>query len=155
MLNTPIPRAVMGRYSSDLQNPLSADDQIRAGVGTCEKLGWNVRGTFKDEAKSGRSVAKRSGYLEMMAAAEAGPVDVIVVTALDRIGRNARELHDARNRLSDVDCVIYTLDRGVMSRLEFSIYAEMAQMESEKISTRVSFGHRAAVKRGKIMGDLP
>ena len=158
MMNSPIPppgaRAlILGRFSSDLQNPLSADDQIAACKKACEKLGWPVPKTFKDEAKSGRSVAKRTGYLDMMAAAEAGEGDVIVVTALDRIGRNARELHDAHARLSDADVVIYTLERGVMTRLEFAIYAEMAQMESEKIGERVSRGHRAAVARGKVMGD--
>ena len=159
MLNTPMPprganALLLGRYSSEHQNPLSADDQIAACVEVCEKFGWTVRGTYKDEAKSGRSVAKRSGYLAMMAAAEQGPVDVIVATSLDRIGRNARELHDARDRLLDANAVIYTLDRGVMDRMQFAIFAELAQFESEKIATRVSFGHRAAAKRGKVMGDV-
>ena len=159
MLNTPIPARgakalILGRFSSDLQNPLSADDQINACLKKCEQLGWTVKGTFKDEAKSGRSSVNRHGYLAMMATAEAEPVDVIVATSLDRIGRNARELHDVRDRLSDVDAVIYTLDRGVMSRLEFAIYAEMAQIESEKIADRVSRGHRAAAARGKVMGDV-
>ena len=159
MLNTPMPprganALVLGRYSSEHQNPLSADDQIAACVEVCEKFGWTVRGTYKDEAKSGRSVAKRSGYLAMMAAAEEGPVDVIVATSLDRIGRNARELHDARDRLLDANAVIYTLDRGVMDRMQFAIFAELAQFESEKIANRVSFGHRAAAKRGKVMGDV-
>ena len=159
MLNTPMPprganALALGRYSSEHQNPLSADDQIAACVEVCEKFGWTVRGTYKDEAKSGRSVAKRSGYLAMMAAAEEGPVDVIVATSLDRIGRNARELHDARDRLLDANAVIYTLDRGVMDRMQFAIFAELAQFESEKIANRVSFGHRAAAKRGKVMGDV-
>lgn len=160
MLNTPLPprganALVIGRFSSEHQNPLSADIQIHSCVLRCEELGWNVRGTFKDEAKSGRTVHRRSGYLAMMAAAEAGPVDVIVATSLDRIGRNARELHDARDRLSDVDAVIYTLDRGVMNRLEFAMYAEMAQIESEKIADRTGRGQRAAAARGKVMGDVP
>lgn len=160
MLNRPAPTPganalILGRFSSEHQNPLSADDQIAACVAECEKMGWNVRGTFKDEAKSGRSVVKRSGYLAMMAAAEEGPVDVIVATSLDRIGRNARELHDARDRLMDVNAVIYTLDRGVMDRMIFAIMAELAEHESEKIGNRVSLGHRAAARRGKVMGDIP
>ena len=100
-------------------------------------------------------MARRTGYLDMMAAAEAGLADVICVFHLDRLGRNARELHDARNRLKDVNAVIYTHDRGVMSRFEFSIYAEVAQMESEKIAERTGRGRRAAASRGKIMGDIP
>ena len=47
----------------------------------------------KDEAKSGRSVVNRSGYIAAMAAAISGKCDLIMVTALDRLGRNARELN--------------------------------------------------------------
>ena len=51
--------------------------------------------------------------------------------------------------------VIYTHDRGVMNRLEFALYAEMAQMESERLADRTSRGRRAAASRGVIMGDIP
>lgn len=148
---------ILGRFSSDMQNLLSADDQIKLCVAKCEQLGWIVKGTFKDEAKSGRSVVKRAGYLEMMATAEAEAVNVIVAVSvsLDRIGRNARELRDARDRLTDVNAVIYTLDRGVMSQLEFAILAVTAEMESEKIGQRSLRGRRAAAARGKFIGDIP
>ena len=160
MWNSPTPPPgsrvlIMARYSSNLQNPLSAQDQIDVGVRDAASFGWEVVGIFKDEAKSGRSVASRTGYLDMMAAAEAGLADVIWVFNLDRLGRNARELHDARNRLGDVDVAIYTHDRGVMSRMEFSIWAEMAQMESEKMADRTSRGAKAAAMRGQFMGDVP
>jgi DNA invertase Pin-like site-specific DNA recombinase len=160
MFNSPLPppgsvALLLARYSSNLQNPMSADDQIEVLRKDCERLGWQIGGVFKDEAKSGRSVAKRAGYLDMMAAAEAGDVDVICVFHLDRLGRNSRELHDAKNRLKDVNAVIYTHDRGVMNRLEFALYAEMAQMESERIADRTTRGRRAAAARGKFMGDIP
>lgn len=146
---------LLGRYSDNLQNPLSADDQIAVLREDCARLGWEVMGEFTDKGKSGRSIARRTGYLDMMAAAEAGHADVICVFHLDRLGRNARELHHAKNRLKDVDVVIYTHDKGVMGRLEFALYAEMAQMESERIGDRTSRGRRAAAARGKIMGDFP
>lgn len=159
MFNNPTPPPgsrvlILGRYSSNLQNPMSADDQIRVCTDRCKQLGWEIVGVYKDEAKSGRSIAKRTGYLDMMAAAEAGLADVICVFALDRLGRNARELHHARDRLSDIEVAIFTLDRGVMSRLEFAIYAEMAQMESERIADRTTRGQRFAASRGRIMGDI-
>lgn len=160
MFNSPLPPPgsrvlLLARYSDNMQNPLSADDQIAVLREDCARLGWEVVGVFIDRAKSGRSVAKRTGYLEAMAAAEAGGVDAICVFHLDRLGRNARELHDAKNRLRDVDVVIYTHDRGVMNRLEFALYAEMAQMESERLADRTSRGRRAAASRGVIMGDIP
>ena len=99
--------------------------------------------------------ANRKGYIAAMELAETGAADVILATALDRIGRDSRELHDAQNRLSDANVTIATLDRGVMNRLEFAIFAEFAQMESEKIGQRSRAGQRAATGRGRVMGDLP
>ncbi len=134
---------------------MSADDQLDVLRADCKRLGWEVVGEFTDKGKSGRSIGRRTGYLDMMAAAEEGRADVICVFHLDRLGRNARELHHAKNRLKDVDAVIFTHDKGVLGRLEFAIYAEMAQMESERIGERTSRGRLAAVARGKIMGDIP
>jgi DNA invertase Pin-like site-specific DNA recombinase len=146
---------LLGRYSDNLQNPLSADDQIDALREDCAKFGWDVVGVFTDKGKSGRSAANRPGYLDMMAVAEAGGADVICVFQLDRLGRNARELHDANGRLQDVKCAIYTHDKGVMGRLEFAIYAEMSHAESERIAERTTRGRLAAATRGKFMGCAP
>ena len=146
---------ILARFSSSLQNPLSADDQIRACKAFAEKHGWIVVAVFKDEAMSGRVAANRKGYLAAMEMAEAGKADVILATALDRIGRDSRELHDANNRLLDANVVIVTIERGVMSRLEFALFAEFAQAESEKIGQRSRAGQRAATARGRIMGPVP
>lgn len=149
-------RAVLlARFSTNQQNPLGADDQIRVLLEDCERLGWIVVGTFKDEGKSGRSIKNRTGYLEAMAMAAAGEVDVVAVYHLDRLGRDARELHDAKNRLEDANAVIFTHDKGVMGRLEFALYAEMAQLESDKLAERTTRGRLAAAERGKFMGDVP
>lgn len=160
MFDKPLPppgsRAILlGRFSDSHQNPMSADDQIAVLRADCERHGWVVVGEFQDKAKSGRSVARRTGYLDAMAAAEAGLADVICVFHLDRLGRNARELHHANYRLKDANVVIYTHDKGVMSRMEFSLFAEIAEMESEKIAERTTRGRLAAAMRGKIMGEPP
>lgn len=146
---------IYARFSSDQQNPLSADQQVEACLKEAERCGWIVVAAYKDEARTGRSVTKRAGYFQAIADAEAGKCDVIMVVALDRLGRNARELHDAHNRLADVDACIYTTDRGVLQRFEFALFAEFAQMESERIAQRTSRGQRSAAHRGVILGDLP
>jgi len=160
MFDAPLPpsgsRAVLlARYSDSHQNPLSADDQLAVLREDCARYGWAVVGEFKDEAKSGRYVGKRIGYIEAMAMTVAGLADVICVFQLDRLGRNSRELHDAKNRLQDADAVIYTHDHGVMDRIQFALFAEMAQIESERLSERVTRGRRAAAERGQFMGSAP
>ncbi len=146
---------IVARFSTNQQNPLGADDQIRVLLEDCERLGWVVVGIFKDEGKSGRSIKKRTGYLEAMAMASAGEVDVVAVYHLDRLGRDARELHDAKNRLEDANVVIFTHDKGVMGRIEFALFAEMAQIESDKFADRTNRGRIAAAERGKFLGDAP
>lgn len=146
---------IVARFSTNQQNPLGADDQIRILKEDCARLGWIVVGVFKDEGKSGRSIKKRTGYLEAMAMAATGDVDVVAVFQLDRLGRDARELHDAKNRLEDANVVIFTHDKGVMARLEFALYAEMAQIESDKFADRTNRGRIAAAERGKFLGDAP
>lgn len=146
---------ILGRYSSPKQNPLSADDQIARCMEDCERNGWVVVKTFKDEALSGRFALKRKGYIEMMAAAAAGEADVICVFSLDRLGRNSRELHDARNRLRDSNVELFFHDRGVMGNLEFAVWAELSEIESQKIGERSSRGLRREVERGAILGALP
>ncbi|MDO1559511.1 recombinase family protein [Brevundimonas sp. 2R-24] len=143
------------RFSDNQQNPLGAEDQLRILAEDCQRHGWVVVGSYTDKGKSGRSVKRRTGYLDMMAAAAAGEADVIGVFQLDRLGRDARELNDARNRLQDANVMIFTHDKGFMTRFEFAIYAEMAQMESERMAERTSRGRRAAAARGKFMGDVP
>lgn len=66
---------IVARFSTNQQNPLGADDQIRILREDCDRLGWIVIGVFKDEGKSGRSIKKRKGYLEAMAMAATGDVD--------------------------------------------------------------------------------
>lgn len=154
-LPPPGSRAVLlARHSTNMQNPLSSDDQLEVCRKECERNGWEVVAEFKDEAKSGRSVAKRKGYLDMMEMAEAGGVDVICVFALDRLGRDARELHDAKNRLADQNTVIFVAGRGVMNGLTFALYAQMAEEESIRIAERTTRGARAAAARGAHMGDV-
>lgn len=147
--------ALLGRYSANRQNPLSADDQIDVLLKDSERFEWDVAIIAKDEAKSGRSIKNRTGYLDVMAAAAAGEIDVIAVHHLDRLGRNARELIDARNRLEDANVVIYTHNRGVMSRLEFTMFAEVAEYESTTLAERTGRGRIAAAERGKFMGSAP
>lgn len=146
--------AIYGRFSDDKQNPLSAEDQLGLLRTECEQNGWQLVGVFKDEGKSGRTVKNRTGYLDMMAAAQAGEVDVICVHQLDRLGRNAREMTDAQYRLKDSDVVINIHGRGVMSDFEFTLYAQFAEEESNKIGERTTRGRRAAAARGRVMGDI-
>lgn len=148
-------RAVcLGRHSSDLQNPKSADDQIREAVAHCERHGWVVVRTEKDEARTGRTTVGRSGFYNVMAAAEAGECDVVVVEDISRMARDAADMLMAARKLSELDVVICTLSGGVIGGLELAIRAQMAQEQSEETARRVKRGHRSAARDGRAIGGV-
>ncbi|MFN3668132.1 MAG: recombinase family protein [Brevundimonas sp.] len=156
-LKTPGPGAkavVYGRFSSDMQNPKSAEDQIAEGQNICRRLNWDVADIFMDKSKSGRSIKKRPGYLNMMDMAVSGQVDVIVVEDLSRLGRNAAELTAAAQVLKEVDVVIFTFSSGVISGVDLVMRAAWAEEQSEEMGRRGSRGQRASASRGRIMGGV-
>lgn len=138
-LPPPGSRAIcLARYSSDLQNPKSADDQIREAMAYCERHGWEVVATHKDEALTGRTVVGRNGFYQTMAAAEAGECDVIVIEDISRFARDAADTMIAARKLDENDVVICTVSGGIMTGLELVIRAQMAQEQSEEMAYRVS-----------------
>lgn len=143
-----------GRFSSDLQNPKSAEDQLAEADTICTRHGWTVVGRFTDNGETGRSVVNRPGLLAMLDRATAGEVDVIVVEDISRLGRNAADLHVIANRLKEAKVVIFTFSSGVMSGLDLSIRASMAEEYSVEHGHRVKRGHRASAKRGRVMGGV-
>lgn len=145
---------ILGRYSSDMQNPKSADDQIREGLAYAERNGWVIAGTDKDEAKSGRSIVGRTGFYNAMAAAEAGLCDLILIEDISRFARDAADALMAARKLKENNVCICTIGGGVLDGMMLGIRAQMAQEQSEEIGRRVKRGHRSAALRGRAMGSL-
>ena len=145
---------ILGRYSSDIQTPKSADDHIREGTAYAERHGWVIAGTAKDEAKSGRSTVGRTGFYNAMAAAEAGLCDLILIEDISRFARDAADALMAARKLKENNVCICTIGGGVLDGLMLGIRAQMAQEQSEEIGRRVKRGHRSAAMRGRAMGSL-
>lgn len=143
-----------GRFSSDIQNPKSAEDQIAEGEDLCARQVWEIGGRFADRGETGRSVVNRPGLISMLDRATSGEADVIVVEDISRLGRNAADLHTIANRLKEANVVIFTFSSGVMSGLDLSIRASMAEEYSVEHGHRVKRGHRASAKRGRVMGGV-
>jgi site-specific DNA recombinase len=89
--------AIYARFSSDLQNLKSVEDQIAFCREVAIREGFAVAMTFEDHAVSATS--ERPGFDAMMRAAEARLFDVIVAEDMDRIFRDQADYHAARKRL--------------------------------------------------------
>ena len=83
-------RAVIyARFSTELQNEKSTEDQIALCRAYAARQGMNVIASHEDKARSGASVFGRDGLMRLMDAARDRTFDVVIVEALDRLSRCA------------------------------------------------------------------
>src|SRR3979411_3262395 len=86
-------RAVIyARFSTELQNEKSTDDQIALCRAYADRQKIDVIATFEDKARSGASVFGRDGLMQLMDAARQRLFDVVIVEALDRLSRDMEAL---------------------------------------------------------------
>src|SRR5437899_2987683 len=79
---------VYARLSETYDAAESVPTQIERGAGHARRRGWIVAATFKDDGFSGFKEVTRDGFGELIAAIEAGQVDVVIVRDIDRLTRN-------------------------------------------------------------------
>lgn len=111
---------------------------------------------FTDKA-SGKN-DKRKGLELLMTKARQG--DHVLVTKLDRLGRNTGDMIRIIEDLHERGIAIQFLDDGIstegtMGKMVVTILAAVAQAERERILERTNEGRRAAMARGVKMGRKP
>jgi site-specific DNA recombinase len=77
--------AIYARFSTDLQNERSIEDQVALCRNYAAREGMNVTEVYEDRARSGGSILGRDGLLRLMDRARDRSFEVIVVEALDRL----------------------------------------------------------------------
>jgi site-specific DNA recombinase len=144
------------RQGSDEHFSLPVQRQLFAT--RCASHSYEPAGEFIDE-ESGRSVT-RKGYQALLEGARRGDFDVVVVRAIDRLGRDADELTvrvaELRQAGVRVDA-IHTIvpDAGTDPSTVFllrAVEAFLAQKESEQISARVKGTMAASARAGNWQG---
>ncbi len=79
--------AAYARFSTDKQRDASIDDQLRNCRRWAERHGAELASVFEDRGISGAS-KDRPGFKDMLAAADAGSFDVLLVDDLSRLSRD-------------------------------------------------------------------
>ena len=80
--------AIYARFSSSRQREASVEDQERVCRAYCDREGYDVVHVYADRAKSGREATHRAAFQRMLADAERGGFDVVVVWMMERFARN-------------------------------------------------------------------
>jgi site-specific DNA recombinase len=139
------------------QRGFSLGEQERALREDAERREETWTRAYIDAGVSGRSTERRAELAAMLAAAESGEFDVLVIPALDRLARNARDAHTIFARLERAGVAIRSL-RGEVDtstatgKLMTGVMASLAEFESNVIGERTRSGKAAAARAGRPNG---
>src|ERR1700722_10251841 len=146
-------RAVIyARFSTDLQNEKSTDDQIALCRAHATRRGLQIIQTFEDKARSGGSVLGRDGLMRLMDAARTRAFEVVVVEALDRLSRDMEDLAGIHKRLSFLGIEIDAVHDGTADSILVGIRGLIGQMQREDGAKKVRRGMAGVVRSWRHAG---
>lgn len=146
--------AFYARYSSDLQNRSSIDDQLRLLRERCAREGWTPAGTYSDAAISGSTLLLRPGVKSLLEDAAAGRFDVVLCEALDRLSRDQADVATLWKRLKFAGARIVTLSEGEVGELHIGFSGTINAIYLKDLGAKVRRGQRGTVERGRIPGGI-
>lgn len=141
------------RYSSDLQNPKSCEDQLAVCRQYVDERGGYIAGEYMDEAKSGRTI-NRKGLENLLLAVENKPGSVILCESLDRISRDQADISYIFKKLNFQDVSLVTIHDGDVNSLHIGVKGYLSQLYIEDLAKKTLRGQIAKVKSGFIAGGV-
>ena len=143
--------AIYARFSTDMQNPLSAEDQIRLCRSYADRQGWKVVDTFSDTAISGQN-KHRPGLNAMLAAAESRAFDIVLSESLDRVARDLGDMAEAYRRLEFSRVALFTTADNRVTELHIGLLGTMNALQLKEMGNKIRRGSKGQVGRGRIPG---
>lgn len=146
---------IYARFSSDNQNPRSADDQIRICRERADKENWPVIAVFQDEATSGAagiSDHQRPGLSALLRLVECGGVDQVLAESTDRVSRHVADAHTIRERIEFAGARLFTLFDGAVTPMIGLIKGFTDAQFRSDLASRSRRGHTANIGRGRATG---
>ncbi|TRO87174.1 recombinase family protein [Glycocaulis profundi] len=150
-----MPRAaIYARFSTELQNERSTEDQIDLCRTYAGREGLEIVATFEDKAQSGASMFGRDGLLDLIQQAKAGMFEVIIVEALDRLSRDMEDLAGIHKRLTFSGVEIRAVHEGVVNTVLVGLRGLVGQLYREDNVHKIKRGMAGLVNQGKHAGGL-
>ena len=136
----------------------TVDNQLLALRDWAAGRGHTVVAEFIDQGISGaKGRDKRPGLDDMLKAAVLGKLDMVAVTALDRLGRSLPHLITTVGELEALKVGLFVRDLALdtstpAGQLMFNVMGSLAQFERALIRERTLLGLERAKKQGKTLG---
>ena len=143
------------RVSTDKSDQLnSLETQKQFFTEYVQRTGDHLVKVYADEGISGTKIKNRKEFLQMMADAEHGLFDMVVVKDISRFARNTVDLLQNVRRLKTlgIETQFLTANMTSMGNSEFvlTIFGALAQEESANTSKRIKFGKKVNAEKGRV-----
>lgn len=143
------------RVSTDKEDQLnSLETQKAFFLEYTKRTGDNLIKLYADEGISGTKIKNRKEFQRMLADAEKGLFDMVVVKDISRFARNTVDLLQSVRKLKalGIETQFLTANMTSMGNSEFvlTIFGALAQEESANTSKRIKFGKKMNAEKGRV-----
>ncbi|MCL2532111.1 MAG: recombinase family protein, partial [Oscillospiraceae bacterium] len=116
---------------------------------------WRFAGIFADEGITGTSTKNRHGFNRMIRQCKAGKIDLIITKSISRFARNTVDTLNTVRELKAMGIgVIFEKEnidtRKASNEFLLTVFAGLAQAESESISQNVRWGKQKRAAQGNV-----
>ncbi len=160
IFDLPLRVTFYARVSTDKDEQInSLENQVQYYTELIQSKGnWTFIPGYIDEGISGTSTKKRDSFNRMIRDAKAGRFDFIITKEISRFSRSTLDSIKYTQELLEHDVGVLfqndninTLDSD--SEFRLVVMAGVAQDEVRKLSERLKFGFRQAIKNGHVLGN--
>jgi site-specific DNA recombinase len=145
---------IYARYSTDLQNERSIEDQIALCRTFAARENLKVVDVYEDRACSGASIMGREGLLRLLEGAREKAFNFVIVEALDRLSRDMEDLAGIHKRLSFLGIEIRAVHEGVVNTVLVGLRGLVGQLYREDNAHKIRRGQAGRVGQGLNAGGL-
>lgn len=143
------------RVSTEKEDQLnSLENQIKFFTEYADRTGDTLVQLYADEGLSGTKIRNRKEFQRMMADAQRGLFEMVVVKDISRFARNTVDFLQNIRKLKamGIETQFLTANMTSMGSSEFvlTIFGALAQEESANTSKRVKFGKRINAEKGRV-----
>ncbi len=143
---------IYARFSTDLQNDRSIDDQIVLCRSFADNQNLSVISVFQDRAQSGATLIGRNGIAQLMRDAQNGRYSVLVVEALDRLSRDQEDIAHIWKRLSFLGIEIRAVHDGTADAVQIGIRGLLGSLFLTDLGNKVRRGMDGVIREGRHAG---
>src|SRR5262245_17268647 len=146
--------ATYARYSSDIQNDKSIEDQAAICKQLADRQGIKIITGFSDRAMTSVNLFDRDGLLNLLKEAKSGRFNVVIVESIDRISRDPEHLNGIFKRLTFCGVKLISVNEGEANQTQIGLRSLIGSIFLKDLADKVRRGHLGRAREGKIPGSV-